>query len=522
MSKQEFNATGPKDGNWFYQALLFFALTLISRIPFRSHYLFDHDSVQFALGMRQYDVYLHQPHPPGYFLYIQSAKWLDYFIGDANASLVWLSVLASAFTVVAIYCLSSAIYDQRDGRWVALLTITSPLVWFHSEVALTYIFAALFSTLVALIAWKLLQGERRWLYAAPLVLGISAGFRQDLLLFLGPLWLFAVARFGWRATLSAILVLIATIALWFLPMVSASGGLDRYVTALRELWAFNNDPQSIWQTTTSSAADTFWTLIGFLSYGAALGTIFLLVAAYLLVRAGEWRTVATVKLWFFILWLAPALAFFTFVFIPPYKHSYGLVVVPAFIILIPGAIRRIAARMARHSIMTARNLYLAPHVILPALVLINLVVFCFASEGFSVAGLRRHEKLIATIISGIKNNFPTENTLILGRQRSTFSGFRHVQYYLPEYSVYHADQGTNRRGEKGHAFGARRGQTVLSRNVVIAPDVRYVVLVADPYFPESSKDLLDSNTPRIRLSHDYTLYYKDLSSRPAAHAAPPK
>src|SRR5512134_3285308 len=120
-----------REWTWQYQMLLLFLLTLFTRLPFRSTFLFDQDSVQFALGMKTYDVYLHQPHPPGYFLYVELARLIDVFVQDANASLVWISVFASVLAVLTTYCLASAIVDRQDGKWAALLMITSPAVWFH-------------------------------------------------------------------------------------------------------------------------------------------------------------------------------------------------------------------------------------------------------------------------------------------------------------------------------------------------------------------------------------------------------
>src|ERR1035441_7456728 len=46
------------------------AATALSRFVFRSHYLYDVDSVNFALALKRFDPSVHQPHPPGYFLYI--------------------------------------------------------------------------------------------------------------------------------------------------------------------------------------------------------------------------------------------------------------------------------------------------------------------------------------------------------------------------------------------------------------------------------------------------------------------
>lgn len=508
------------DENWRFHTLIFFVLTLLTRLPFRSRFLYDHDSVQFALGMRDYDVYLNQPHPPGYFLYVYAARLINYFVRDANVSLVWISIVASALTVAVIYNLGSAIFGRREGWWAALVTATSPLFWFFGEVALTYVVAAFFATLAGLFTWRLLNGCGRWIYLFPVVLGVAAGFRQDLLVFLGPLWLVGFAKAHWRTFAIASLLLLLTLMLWFVPMLIATGGSARYFSALSELWQYNNAPQSIWHSQVTSPFDIFFTLLGFLSYGLGIGTIFLLFSAYTLLRTGEWRTLSGNKLLFFVSWLAPPLLFFSLVFIPPYKYSYGLVVVPAFLLLTPPAVRQALAALKKLAGFSGLSELHAPTFILSLIVVANSVVFCFASSGFSVAGLRTHERLLAAIFSGISNNFPSQSTVILGRQRSTFSGYRHTQYYLPEYLVYLADQQSNLHGQNWHVFGARNGRTTLSEQVETPPDAEHIVFLADPYFPESNSDLAKMNLRALRISEEYTLYYREID--PAQRTAAKK
>jgi hypothetical protein len=47
----------------------------------------------------------------------------------------------------------------------------------------------------------------------------------------------------------------------------------------------------------------------------------------------------------FFAWMAPAVLFFIVVFIPPYKYSYGLVLLPAFWVLTPVAVRQVLAEI---------------------------------------------------------------------------------------------------------------------------------------------------------------------------------
>jgi len=123
-----------------------FIVTILSHLPFTSRFLYHYDSVQFALALEKYDVYLHQPHPPGYFLYVMAGKLLDHFIQDASTSFIAMSVVASGLTVVAIYYLARAIFNGNTAWWARWLAVTSPLLWFYGEVALSYIVAAFFKS----------------------------------------------------------------------------------------------------------------------------------------------------------------------------------------------------------------------------------------------------------------------------------------------------------------------------------------------------------------------------------------
>jgi len=70
--------------------------TLLTRVPLASHYLFSWDSANFAFALDKYNVAAHQPHPPGYPLYVATAWLLRPLFADANAVYVALSVAASA------------------------------------------------------------------------------------------------------------------------------------------------------------------------------------------------------------------------------------------------------------------------------------------------------------------------------------------------------------------------------------------------------------------------------------------
>ena len=55
-------------------------LFLISTAAFLARHPFHWDGAQLVLGFQDYSVVLHQPHPPGYPLFIGAAKLMSFFL----------------------------------------------------------------------------------------------------------------------------------------------------------------------------------------------------------------------------------------------------------------------------------------------------------------------------------------------------------------------------------------------------------------------------------------------------------
>src|SRR5580765_2242789 len=113
-------------------------ITLLSRWPYRARMLYNWDAVQFALALREFDVAKHQPHPPGYLLYVALGRLLNIPLGDPNLAYVALAMVFSAATTVAVYWLARALYDRVTAAAAATLLAVSPLFWFYGSVGLTY------------------------------------------------------------------------------------------------------------------------------------------------------------------------------------------------------------------------------------------------------------------------------------------------------------------------------------------------------------------------------------------------
>ena len=114
-------------------ACLFFIVHLLFLPP----ELEDIDSVNFALGVRDFDVARHQPHPPGYPVFIALGKVSTAALkaaGVASAeprALALLSALAGTALIPLLFALFRRLAaDDNLAWWAMAVAICSPLLWF--------------------------------------------------------------------------------------------------------------------------------------------------------------------------------------------------------------------------------------------------------------------------------------------------------------------------------------------------------------------------------------------------------
>src|SRR5206468_9297014 len=124
-------------------------LTVVSRLPYRARLLYNWDAVQFALALDEYDLLKHQPHPPGYILYVVLGRLVNAWLHDPTSSYVALAVAFSGLPTFVVYYLARAVYDRTTALAAATMLAVSPLFWSYASVAPTYTAGALFASTVA-------------------------------------------------------------------------------------------------------------------------------------------------------------------------------------------------------------------------------------------------------------------------------------------------------------------------------------------------------------------------------------
>ncbi|HEU0016851.1 MAG TPA: DUF2723 domain-containing protein [Methyloceanibacter sp.] len=85
-------------------SLLFAGLAALFAFT-RSHWLDDWDSINFAFALDDFDVLHHQPHPPGYPIYVAAGKLVYRVVADHAAALTLVSALAGAVIASMFYFL---------------------------------------------------------------------------------------------------------------------------------------------------------------------------------------------------------------------------------------------------------------------------------------------------------------------------------------------------------------------------------------------------------------------------------
>lgn len=518
-------------------ALLLAGLTTLSRVPFRARLLPSWDAIQFALALREYDVVKHQPHPPGYILYVVLARGLDALLGDPTAALTWLAVAASGITVFLVYRLAWMLYDRPTAVVAAVGLAASPLFWYYGLLGLPYATEAALVTAVAALTWPVRAGRASFAGWSALALALGGGLRQSLLVLLCPLWLGIVwaGLRRWRPVLSGLAVIAAVSAAWFVPMVLLTGGLGRYVGAALEL--FDSTVRA-----TTLAGEWRINAVG-LAEALVLGLGLLLPALAWRVARGVARPRPWgARAWFFAAWIVPPLVVYIAVHFG--QPGYLLAVLPALHILaargLVGAGGRLAAAWRRpawrgalvasalagitlaHTAFFALSGPIDVRDVLAArpethsLAMALRGRYRFRLWPHTAGGLREQEQVIAAYVEGIRRGFDPAETLLvteLGNPRS-YPWFRHVMYYLPEYATYHLRLGGYSPGylssRQAEAMATLRGSEIL-----LPPHARRLVWVVDYWNPQIRRPPGLVERP---LPHGRWLYVLDLGRRTVEHA----
>ena len=192
----------------------------------------DWDEALFSLGVAEYDVNQHHPHPPGYPLFILAAKAVHLLGVNEFRSLQVIVLLGGLVLFPALVMFARECgFGFATAVCGALIFVFLPNVWVYGGTG----FSDVPATAIGFIAcWLLLRGRRdaRSYLIGAIVLGIAAGFRTpNLLIGAAPAILATIHRVRARDYRNVALAMIlgAVIAGGsYLGAALASGTIDQY------------------------------------------------------------------------------------------------------------------------------------------------------------------------------------------------------------------------------------------------------------------------------------------------------
>lgn len=196
----------------------------------------DWDEILFSHAMRDFDIALHHPHPPGFPVYVGAAKLLRFLIDSDFRALQAVNLIAGIFLFPAMYALGRAVGCRFQTSILAgALLAFFPNVWFFGGSAFSDIPSltlAVFGLAFLFRGWQ----SRNAYWLGTFLLALSMGIRpQNLLigLFAGGVATIVRARTSWRDVFVAVLIGAGVVAAAYGGAMMAGDGPGVFFDAVR-------------------------------------------------------------------------------------------------------------------------------------------------------------------------------------------------------------------------------------------------------------------------------------------------
>lgn len=418
-----FNREELKGVSCYYPIILIAIISFILRVNLRSNYLDDWDSIQFALAIDDYSIAAHQPHPPGYPVYIFLARLIHLVIPNVTDSLIYLSILFGVLSIIAIYLLGKTFFGEIVGVMSALMLSFTPAHLEFSDVAMSDI-VSLFFIIITIYLLYNSTSSREYLYLGSISLGITIGIRQtDILLI--PLYLiFLVARRNdLRSCILSIVLFSISVCAWLLPTILDTG-LNTFIEIQRNQgsWAVNASTLNLLGGLSfGNLSETFRQFMILLISGWSISLLVFLaiiVVYFVYNRQKILRSCMDGRMLILACWILAYFSFSIFCY-QLYIVRYLLPIFPALAIVISyGSVKLIQSPPK----MLSRSLLVA--------IIIACLIF-MVSQSIANGYLLHISKPAPVLASDyIQEHFLPDEVAIIASD-----SFRHFQYYLPGYQI---------------------------------------------------------------------------------------
>ena len=147
-------------------------LLILTRIPAMADY-FSIDNVNLAFSLEKFDPRIHQPQPPGYPLFVLSARLVNALFDDAERTFAVIAFLVSALSLFVAFLLGRRMFSSWAAAAGTCLLLVNPVFWHSGLDGPLRPNLALFSLLTAYCCWRCWNREKQFALWSAVALGIG-------------------------------------------------------------------------------------------------------------------------------------------------------------------------------------------------------------------------------------------------------------------------------------------------------------------------------------------------------------
>lgn len=205
-------------------------ICLSSRILFIGKNLEGWDSIDFALGLSDYDITCYQPHFPGYPVYMFLCWLVHLFTDNDTLALTVPGAVLGSVALVPLYYLAKRMFSEKVALLTVFIYIANPLCWLQSEKALSDAVGLFFIILSAQLLFYATTTGRyafRYLISGSVALGICMGVRLSYFPFV-LLWVYVFRILsktdeGEKRSRYGLYAFLIGIGAWLVPLMYFTG-----------------------------------------------------------------------------------------------------------------------------------------------------------------------------------------------------------------------------------------------------------------------------------------------------------